>query len=41
MAWLDQEIRMNGNKVSEWEAGEKLNEFRSKEDMFAYVRVGG
>jgi hypothetical protein len=35
MSWLDEQIKHHGRKIGEWEAGEKLTEFRSHEQYFA------
>jgi hypothetical protein len=35
MSWLDGQIKHHGRKIGEWEAGEKLTEFRSHEQYFA------
>jgi hypothetical protein len=37
MAWLEEQIKTKGQKIGEWEAGEKLTEFRSLERYFACV----
>lgn len=37
MAWLEEQIKSKGRKIGEWEAGEKLTEFRSHEQYFACV----
>jgi Xaa-Pro aminopeptidase len=41
MAWLEEQIKTKGRQIGEWEAGEKLTEFRSHEQYFAYVAMRG
>ncbi|GHJ86035.1 hypothetical protein NliqN6_2437 [Naganishia liquefaciens] len=44
MAWLDEQIKNHGRKIGEWEAGEKLTEFRSHEQFYAglaYENISG
>lgn len=39
MTWLEEQIKIKGCQIGEWEAGQKLTEFRSREQYFACVAV--